>query len=542
MFERATIKIEIGGPDDPFRDFSSTTSARARRHFDETGEPLVIETHGHLVIEFLQNNCVFTDSHYAGQPFVCMDWQKRMLLELCEVNPKTKLRIHRWGMIGIPKKNGKTELVAGLGNYFCVDDGEPSANVLAAASSDEQADLIFTAASRMVEWSPTLSLIAEVKGKKILYHDPESPDSQLVRVAAVAGTNDGKNVSVTLIDELHEWTQPKSRAVFTVLTQGGGARREPINIIITTAGSEEDSVCFELYELGKQIISGELIDDSFYFVWFEPSRSDCDHTDPAVWEEANPSWGLILQKEFYEDIITKRRESEFRRYFLNQWTEAEEIWEAALYWDDCAGKVELLEDRQTIIGVDIGRKHDSAAVVVVQYDSDKILQVHENIWTNPFAFIDPRHNKWTLSIMEVENYIEALYERFPEPSLPLGGDEDEVLWPGPGVLYDPFFFVRSAEVLEGRGLNMIEFPQTDNRMIPASQTLFELIKTQHLVHSGNPTMRRHVRSVVSKEKERGWRISKPTGSRKRVDGAIALAMASWVATSYFVEEDDVQLW
>lgn len=525
------MQIEIGGPDDPFPEFPSTVSAEARKHYKETGNPLRIYTAGDRVIEFIETHCVLTDSHYAGQPFALMDWQKRMLLEMYRTD-EDGTRVHRWALIGVGKKNGKTELAAALGVYHCVDDDETSARVICAAASEEQAGILYTAAQRICEWSPTLQRFSKPEQQYITFSTGKVP-SELKKVAAAAGTNDGKNLSATLIDELHEWVAPKHRAVFTVLTQGGGARRQPINIMITTAGSDFESTCYELYEHGQMLVAGDISDPSFYFCWFE-APADWDYRDPKTWERANPSYGLVLHESFYRDIITKRSESEFCRYFLNRWMMSEEIWEAAQFWDELAGDVEFDPELPVYVAIDVGRRHDTCAVISCQWTGEKLL-VQTRFWINPYKRNDPAHDRWSLTIAEVEQYLIDLFERYPEPAVI---DEDGYREPGPAFAYDPHFFVRSAELLRDRRLNMIEFPQTDSRMVPASQNLFELVKTQALVHDGSRIMSNHMRSVVAKQKERGWRISRPEGSSKPIDGAVALAMAAWMASAEFQKKDE----
>lgn len=422
---------------------------------------------------------------------------------------------------------------AGLGIYHAIDDEEASSRVICAAASDDQAGLLFTAAQRICDWSDSLSKFSTVKDKGIEFNTGDGAPSELKKVAAAAGTNDGKNLAAVFIDELHEWVQPKHRSVFTVLTQGGGARRQPINVMITTAGSDQDSICYELYEHGQLIMAGEVEDDAFYCLWFQAPEG-ADYRDPKTWEAANPSWGLILKEEFYRDIITKRTESEFCRYFLNMWVEQDEIWEAASYWD-ALGECELRADLPTYVGIDVGRRHDTAAVVACQWTGEKLL-VRTRFWVNPYKRADPRHGKWALTIAEVEQYLRDLYAEFPEPAVT--DEEDGYRMPGPAYVFDPHFFVRSAELLEGDGLSMVEFPQTDAKMVPASQQLFQLIKVGQVEHDHNLRMRSHMRSVQAKQKERGWRIAKPDGSTKPIDGAVALAMAAYAASCEFQEEDE----
>lgn len=538
-----SITVEIGGPEDSWRHFPSTKTREAVRNYEELGVPTQFKTIGHHAISFIESVLVFTEAEYAGSPFRLMPWQKRLLLELYEVEDTVEpdgsiheKRRYRWGMVGVPKKNGKTELFAALGVFESVGMGETSANTVCAAASEDQANLLFGAAKRMCNWSESLSSFVDSKTRQIDFNTNPPITNTLKRLAASAGTNDGTNISCTVIDELHEWVAPKSRSVFTVITQGGGARKQPINLIITTAGSDEDTICFEMYELGCRIRDGEIEDRRYYFMWWGIEDEVSDHTDPEIWERANPSYGLILQEDFYRDMVTKRRESEFRRYFLNQWVEAEEIWEAAQFWDGLIGEPKFDSELPLFVGIDIGRKHDSAAVAWIQKDYNERLHVGQHIWSNPYPFRDSRYMKWALSIVEVEEFLIRLFNKFPAAAMM--DSEDGYYIPGPCFAYDPHFFVRSAERLVGENMNMVEYAQTDTRMVPASQSLFEMIKTGRIIHDGDLTMRRHIRSVVSKEKERGWRISKPEGSRKKVDGAIALAMATYLCVGVMNEQYD----
>lgn len=538
MIGHAPLRVRI--QHDPL--FPSSTNERARRDGGSTD----IYTIGHHVIDWIETHCVLTESHYAGQPFVLMDWQRRALLELFEVVPAEDEAFttgyrpkHRWALIGIPKKNGKTELCAALALFFVIGDDEPSPLVVCAAAADEQADLVFGAARRMCEWSDTLQSVTTCFESEI--EVPSKKGARLKRVAASAGTQDGKNVYAAVIDELHEWKLKKQRDTWDILTQGGGARRTPINVQITTAGNDEETICFEQYEHAQRVIhEGDDFDPGFYAVWFE-APADCDHKDLSVLPACNPSFGLILQEPFYEDMLTKRSEAVYRRYFLNQWTEAEEIWEAAQLWDQLPSSVTLdtLDpDKPIFVGMDKGRRNDSSAVIVTQWtelDGEPAIAWVSKVWENPYPFHDARHNKWSFPTAELEQYCRELYERFPEPAMQ--NDEDEWM-PGPAFGYDPHMLDRSAELLEGDGLHMVEYPQTDARMVPASSAMFDLVKRGLLLHDGHPTVRKHVRSVVAKEKERGWRISRPTGSRKHIDACVAGAMSVFLATMRQREEAD----
>lgn len=472
---------------------------------------------GARVIRFIESHTVLTNGQWIGQPFRLQAWQRRLIYELFEVGDDD-LRRYRWALVGVPKKNGKTELAAALALYFLLGDDEPSPLVVCAAASDEQADLVYGAAKTMVTMSPTLSQICTPFDKEILV--PSKPGAKLQRVAAVAGTNDGKNIHAVICDELHEWQGDKGEKVWNVLTNGTGARRQPMVLQITTAGYDLETVCGRQYEYGKRVRSGEVNDPRYYFHWTEAPES-CDHRSPEAWEAANPSFGTLVHPQFFEDQLSKKTESVFRRYFLNQWVAGADLWLPYGAWDACLSDLELDEGLPAHVGVDVALRNDSTAVVVAQRQDERIV-VRAKVWENPFPEGDPRHAEWKLNIFEVEEHLKELRERFPEPACEIDG----ALMPGPEFAYDPAYFHRSAAVLEGEGLAMVEYPQHDSRMIPASQNLYQMVAEGRIAHDGDPTLKRHVENAVADQKPRGWRLTKPKGSRKKIDAAIALAIAA----------------
>lgn len=514
--------------------FPSTVNAELVRR----GSGRWVLTRGYYVADWVESFATLTDAEWYGKPFKLQPWQVRLLVELFIVNPENGRRVFRWALVGLPKKNGKTELVAALGLYLLEGDAESAPLVVSAAASDEQANLLFGAAKTMAEHA-NLEEVLKAYGSEI--QQRRNPRARLKRVAAASGTNDGKNIHAVLADELHEWQGRKGEQVWNVLTNGLGARREPLILQITTAGSDEDTICHRMYEHTVRLCEEgyEAVGDrTFYGLWFE-APEELDHKDERYIRSCNPSFDVTVRWPFFEDQVTKKTEAVYRRYFGNQWTEADEIWEVAQLWDGLQGPAEIDRTRPVMAAADIGLKHDSSAVIVVQWQpdlgKDGKLVVRQRIWQNPHRPGDPRYDAWRLEIASVENHLKELYEEYPEPR---AEDVDEILVPGPGYAYDPHFFQRSAEDLEGYGLNMLEFPQTDARMVPASQMLFAMAKRGQIEHDGDPVLRRHIRSVIAKEKSRGWRISRPRGSRKRIDGAVALAMACYLEMTLREDEGE----
>lgn len=502
------------------RDFSfpSTTTARLKR--SGGGSFYTVGLH---VGRWIEQNCVLTAARFAGQPFVLLDWQWRFLAEMFEVvrdsGGQWRLK-YRWVTLGIGKKNGKSELIGGLALFFLLGTSEPDPRIFTAASTEDQANMVYAPVKFIAENSPTVSALVASKHRTIVSKGPRG--GFIRRLAAVAGANDGANVYVALIDEFHEWRGERGKDVWNVITNGTVMRDEPMVIQITTAGYDEDTLCYEWYESGKAQMEGSREDPYAYFCWFELDADD-DYKAEANWPKANPSFGHIMGPDFYRDQVSKKTESVFRRYFCNQWTESEEIWAAAQKWDELTGDVKMDPSRRTYVGIDIGRKIDTSAVVMVQVDDEGKAHVAQKIWSNPYGLKDSRRSEWRMNVEDVTEWCRALRDVFTRASGWDDKQEDRIA--GPLFGYDPHLFGSHADKLTDDGLNMQEFPQTDAHMVPASQILFEWIMGEKVVHDGDEEARRHVRTVIAKTKERGWRISRPTGSNKHVDFAVAMAIA-----------------
>lgn len=485
---------------------------------------------GRRVIEWIEGNCIHAGGEWRGKPFRLLDWQKALLMALFELLP-SGLRRYRWALIGVPKKNGKTELAAAIALYLLIADGEPAPLVVCAASSEEQANLVFGAAKTMCMESPTLSAITECFEGEILV--PSIPGAKLRRVAAAAGTNDGQNISAVICDELHEWQGTKGEAVWNVLTNGTGARRQPLILQITTAGYDlEGTICGKQYLHGCRVRSGEVDDPRFFFHWVEAPK-DADHRDPEVWRQANPSYGVLVREEFFLDQLSKKTEAVFRRYFLNQWVAAEEIWIPFGVWDACRSELELDTSLPLYVGIDIARNVDSSALVVAQRQEERVV-LRATVWENPYPVGHLLHDSWRMNNHLVMERCRSLFEEFPVAACAV---EDEEIRPGPMFAYDPWRFRPEAEVLTGEGLAMVEFPQTDPRMVPASQAFYEAIMKTHVAHDGDPVLKRHVENVTADQKPRGWRMSKPVGSTRKIDAAIAAAIALYCAQTTAAPEE-----
>ena len=410
----------------------------------------------------------------------------------------------------MPRKSGKSALISGLA-LWALYVGPDGGEVYSVAGDREQARITFGTGRRMVE------LDAELAGKSKLYRDAiEYPETGSVWrvVSSDAPLKEGLSPTFTVVDEVHVIPDE----LWNVFALAMGARHEPMLVGITTAGvmtdsTGGDSLCFRLYQHGVRVASAEVADPSFYFAWWG-APAGADHRDPAVWRAANPGYGDILAAEDLAAAVGSTPENEFRTKRLNQWVASAQAWLPYGAWDLCRADLQLDPALPLHVGIDASLRNDATAVVAAQRQGARIV-VRPWIWENPGD--DP---EWKVPRGEVEARLRTLREEFPVTAAPDSGKR------GPAFWYDPAFFSDTALRLEGDGLAMLDFPQSDARMVPACQGLYELVLGQVIAHDGDPALARHISNAAAKETGRGWRLTKGRGQRAKIDGAIALAIGT----------------
>jgi len=271
----------------------------------------------------------------ANTPFVLQEWQEILLLLLFGVVDDEGLRRFRTAYIEIPRKNGKTTLSAGIALLGLFSDREAGAEVYCAASTRDQAGLLFEITAGMVQKSELLSKESTVKKsvKRIVYRD-----SYLRAVASDSHALHGLNSHVVVADEVHAWTQG-GHELWDVLATGCASRAQPIMLGITTAGFDQQSKCYELHEYAKKVRDGHIDDASFLPVVYG-AEPDEDWKDPAIWKKANPNLGVSLPIEYLQQVCDQAGnnpsfQNAFRRLHLNQWTSQRTRWLTMEAWDAC---------------------------------------------------------------------------------------------------------------------------------------------------------------------------------------------------------------
>jgi len=314
-------------------------------------------------IRFIERYCRHVQGPYAGKLVRLLPWERDTIAHAFGwVHRETGVRRYRIVYTFIPRKNGKSTLAACVMLYLLFADGEKGAQIYSAAADRFQASIVFDIARRMVEQAPELKRRARVMRRVILV--PATWSSYQVLSADVY-TKHGLNPHGIGFDELH--TQP-SRDLYDVLHTGSGARLQPLEWIMSTAGFEDDSFWAEFHRHAIQVAEGKVADDRFLPVLYGLARDD-DWTDPALWREVNPSLGAGVTEDYLREECEKAvrlpsYQNVFRRLHLNILTKQETKWMDMVAWDDC-GRLPLdpaaLKGAPCYGGADLGSKLDLTA-------------------------------------------------------------------------------------------------------------------------------------------------------------------------------------
>lgn len=306
---------------------------------------------------------------WAGQGFELAPWQQFILWCVFGWVRADGNRRFRRAYVEVPRKNGKSTFAAGIGLYLLCADGEAGAEVYTAATKRDQARITHGEATRMVKGSPELRGL--VRAYKDNLHILASA-SKYEPLGADADTMDGLNVHGAIIDELHAH---RDRRVVDVLDTATGARRQPLIVEITTAGSDQASVCFEHHEHTRQVLGGTVEDDAWFGFIASLDEGD-DWTDPAVWAKANPNYGVSVKPDDLAAKCERARQmpaaqNAFQRLHLDVWTQQVDRWIDLELWEANRGEYspeELeheLEGAECYGGLDLSSVGDMTAWVLV---------------------------------------------------------------------------------------------------------------------------------------------------------------------------------
>ena len=505
------------------KDYTPTKFMAEDSHYDKAAADYAVR-----FIECLAH----TKGTWAGKPFELIDWQEHIIRDLFGVLKPNGYRQFNTAYIEIPKKNGKSELAAAVALLLTCGDGEERAEVYGCAADRQQAAIVFDVAADMVRMCPALNKRVKIltSQKRIVY----VPTNSFYQVlSAEAYSKHGFNIHGVVFDELH--TQP-NRKLFDVMTKGSGdARMQPLYFLITTAGTDTNSICYEQHQKAQDILERRKIDKTFYPVIYG-APDDADWTSPEVWKNSNPSLGETIGMDKVEAACESAKqnpgeENAFRQLRLNQWVKQTVRWMPMHKWDACKVDFDesLLEGRVCYGGLDLSSTTDITAFVLVfpPTDEDDHYYILPYFWL-PEETLDLRvrrdhvpYDLWQrqgfLMTTEgnvvhygfIENFIDELGTRFNIRE----------------IAFDRWGAVQMSQNLEGLGFTLVQFGQGYRDMSPPTKELMKLTLEQKIAHNGHPVLRWNMDNIFIKRDPAGNIKPDKEKSTEKIDGAVAMIMA-----------------
>lgn len=481
-------------------------------------------------VTFIQNLC-HTKGKWAGQKFLLLPWQEQIVRDIFGIVRADGKRQFLTAYVEIPKKQGKSELAAAIALYLLYADGEASAEVYGAACDRNQASIVFDVAKQMVQMSPALMKRSKITAatKRIVNYSNAGFYQVL---SAETGTKHGLNVSGLVFDEIH--AQP-NRKLYDVLTKGSGdAREQPLFFIITTAGTDKQSICYELHTKALDIKNGRKKDSTFYPVVYGLAEGD-DWNDEANWYKANPSLGHTISvervREAYKNALDNpAEENVFKQLRLNMWTNSTVVWIPEHIYD--RGKLPIdvaaLEGRDCYAGLDLSSTSDITAFVLVfppRTEDEKYIVL-------PFFWLPEetlelrcRRDHVLYDVWKRQGYINTtegnvIHYGFIEQFIMDLGTHYHIK----EIAYDRWNATQMVQNLEDEGFLMVPFGQGFKDMSPPSKELYKLLMEGNIVHGGNPVLKWMAQNVVMRQDPAGNIKPDKERSVEKIDGIVALIM------------------
>ncbi|HEM3869238.1 TPA: terminase large subunit [Streptococcus suis] len=477
------------------------------------------------------NNLSHTKGKWAGKRFDLLPWQEQIVRDLFGIVKEDGNRQFLTAYIEIPKKNGKSELAAAIALYLLYADNEASAEVYGAACDRNQASIVFDVAKQMVQMSRPLEKRSKIMGatKRIVNYSNAGFYQVL---SAETGTKHGLNVSGLVFDEIH--AQP-NRHLYDVLTKGSGdAREQPLFFIITTAGTDRNSICYELHTKALDILNGRKKDTTFYPVVYGLSDED-DWNDEANWRRANPSLGHTIGidrvREAYQQALDNpAEENVFKQLRLNMWTSSSVAWipEHVYAKGNDPIQYDSLKGRSCYAGLDLSSTSDITAFVLVfppRFEEEDYIVL-------PFFWLPEdtlelrcRRDHVLYDVWERQGYIKTtegnvvhygFIEKFIESLSEIYHIKE--------IAYDRWNATQMVQNLEGMGLTMVPFGQGYKDMSPPSKELYKLMMEGKIQHGGHPVLKWMGQNVVMRQDPAGNIKPDKEKSVEKIDGIVALIM------------------
>jgi len=513
-------------------------------HREETGmvwKPQAANTY----IRFFHLYLHHSKGEAAGTLFKLEPWQAFCVGSVFGWYRKTGIRRYQTAYLELGKKNGKSTLAAGFAIIGLVADNEQGAEVYSTATKKDQARIVFNEAQRMVAASPELNeLIVTHRFAMAVYRtnskfEPLSSDEKFA---------DGLNPSFVVVDELH---RHKNRNLRNLMQSGQISRRQPIMIIITTAGDDNPASAYAVEHDYAEKVLEKVIDDDSYFAYITTVDDKSKWEDPREWAKANPNLGISVSLDFLAKLCQKAKESpidkaDFLRYHLNVRTSDVSKYIDMELWRKNGKRFdpETLKGRKCYGGLDLSSRVDISAwvlffeptpedpkwkIVCRFWKPGDLISAHESRDRAPFRL-------WV-----EEGWIEAT----PGNVIDFGVIrrqviQDAQLYDIRDVAFDPWNASQLAVELDSEGIQVYEFVQGLRSYSEPTKELESKLLQNQINHGNNPVLTWMASNLAVQTDKNLNRMPHKQKSTGRIDGMSALIMAIGRSMSEDVGEPSIR--
>lgn len=486
------------------------------------------------IVDFFEKELVHIKGKFAGKPLRLEPWQRRILRRAFGwIRRDDGTRKYREIYIEVPRKNGKSTLVAGIGLYLLLCDREVGAEIVSAAGDREQAGNIFDVAKHNVDLNPRLNDRARAFAKTITYYKKAS---KFKVISSEAKTKHGSNLHGVLFDELH--TQ-ENRDLFDTLRSSTSSRLQPLQVYITTAGFDRNSICWEQHDYAVKVRDGIIEDESFLSVIYALDEKDEElygkdyWKNEKLWFKANPNLGIsksleYMRKECQRAIDTPGYENTFKRLELNIWTEQDTRWLSMTQWDKNSAKFEIeqLKGRECFAGIDLSSTMDISALVLLFPLDDGTFAVLPFFWV-PEKAAPKRKTKARVPYPEwvSEGLIMATdgdvvdYDKIRQKVIDLSK-----IYNIREIAIDRWNATQIMTQLQGDGFTVVPFGQGYKDMSSPCRELEKLIVQARIKHGGHKVLRWMASNVSVEQDHAGSLKLSKKRSKEKIDGMVCLVM------------------
>ncbi len=512
-------------------------------------------------------NLVHTKGEWANYKIILEPWEQFVIACIFGWRRKeNKLRRFKKAYVQVSRKNGKTTFASGIGNYcfFCDSPVESGVEIYYIATKKDQAKIAWSESERQIRKAKTLNKEAITYKQTSTIVKKKDSASKSKPLGKDSTTEDGLNPHLIIVDEYH--AHPDNE-LLNVLESGMGARRQPLTFIITTAGFNKTSVCYNEYEYAKKILDTTLNNDEYFCIIYEPDdikdiwifMSEYnevlkDNDNPDLIEElenkisdiiyqANPNINVsvktnYLKSRLLEGLDKPHQRTDILTKNLNVWTQASEVWISSEKWIKAYKhqniNIEKLKGRKACIGLDLSTVKDITAYSIC----------FEPIEQNDPYILLPRFFMPKENIRQRSKEDKVPYELWAQQGFITltDGDiinfdtveayilEDAKKYEIMEIAYDPWKAIEIVTHLEKEGFKMTQIRQNFSvGGLSEGTSLFDkAIEEKRILHGNNPVLNWMISCCEVKTDGRdNYLPSKPDRRKtyKRIDGVVASIMA-----------------